>query len=262
MRVPAIEHIDRQYRHIYLSPHYDDAILSCGGTIALQKLTSLRTLVVTIFGGSGNEPLTPFAAQIQRDTGLGATAKEAVTLRREEDAAATTRVGADHLWLDLPDAIYRGYNSQDALFGDVSRADLAIEEQVAAIVLEIHSRAPLAVIYAPLGIGHHVDHQIVCSAADRLVQQKANVKFYEDFPYVSSKGALEDRQRELGIKMEPEMVEISAQSSDKIKAISMYRSQVPQLFSNEDLMRKSVTTYASSLRQQYPGIMIERYWRW
>ena len=264
MQVPAIENVERHYRHIYLSPHFDDAVLSCGGTIALQRVTSLRTLIVTIFAGAGKQgtPLSPFAMQELRDKGLGTTAEEFVILRKAEDEAASAVVSADHLWLDFPDAIFRGYGNREALFGAVDRTDLSIEEQIAAIVLEIRSRAPLAVIYAPLGIGHHVDHQLVCSAADRLVQQQTNVKFYEDFPYVTSRGALQNRQQELGLKMEEELVEVGAQIPQKIEAIAKYRSQVPGLFGSEEKMRQVVEGYSGALRTQYPGIHIERYWHW
>lgn len=264
MQLQSIEDIGRNYRHIYLQPHFDDAVLSCGGTMALQQSTSQRPLVVTIFGGAGpaGQAMTPFASQLQREMGFGATADEAIARRRAEDVAACDAVGADTLWLDFPEALYRGYGSREALFGSVDRADLGIEEQIAALLLEIHSRSPQAVLYAPLGIGHHVDHQIVCSAADRLTQQKANVKFYEDFPYVDAAGALADRQRELGLAMEGELVEVSAQIPQKISAITLYRSQVPQLFGTEDRMRQMIENYSGAIRKQYPGIKIERYWTW
>lgn len=264
MPLSSIEAIDRHYRHIYLAPHFDDAVLSCGGTLALQQTTGQRPLVITIFGGTGNaqEPLTPFGSQLHREMSLGSTIEDAVERRRAEDNAACELLGADVLHLDFADAPYRGYGSREALFGAVERFDEDVEAQIAALLLEVHSRAPLAVFYAPLGVGHHVDHQIVCSATDRLVQQKANVKFYEDFPYVAAPGALEARQKELGTKMESDLVEIGYQLPQKIEAIALYRSQVPQLFGSEEQMRQSVDSYAGAIRTRYPGIKIERYWHW
>ncbi len=264
MQLKSIDDIGRHYRHVYLSPHFDDAVLSCGGAIALQQMTAQHPLVITIFGGSGDPGalLSSFAGQQHRESGYGAAAIDAVSTRRAEDIAACDLLGADTLWLDFADALYRGYSSREALFGSVERNDLGIEEQIAAILLEIHSRAPLAVIYAPLGVGHHVDHQIVCSAADRLVQQHANVKFYEDFPYIATAGALEARQRELGLKMESDLIEISLQIPRKIEAISLYRTQVPALFGSEEQMRQATQGYSGTLRTFYPGIKIERYWHW
>src|SRR5262249_55062527 len=126
----------------------------------------------------------------------------------------------------------------------------------------IVERAPLAAIYAPLGVGNHVDHQLCCSAADRLAQRKVNIKFYEDVPYVTQPGALQVRQAALGTTMEPELVEISGTLSVKIEAIRQYASQVPSIFGSEERMRQTLRDYHGSLRRTYPGIMIERCWRW
>jgi LmbE family N-acetylglucosaminyl deacetylase len=268
MQLTSLDQITRQYRHIYIQPHFDDAALSCGGTIALQRGTGQQVLVVTAFGGvtPAGLQLSPFAVQNQQRMSLGLDGAEAVRKRRAEDAAAAETLGADTLWLDSVDAIYRGtpayYAGEDALFGTVNSADLQLDEELAGVLLNIHERAPLAVIYAPLGAGHHVDHQLCCSAADRLAQRKANVKFYEDFPYAAQPGALESRQRELGIPMEPEVVEISGTMRTKEEAVALYVSQVPSLFGTQDRMRQALRTYSGSLRRAYPGIEVERFWRW
>ncbi len=52
-------------QHIYLSPHYDDAALSCGGAIVRHDLASEAALVATIFGGKPDYArLSPFAHSI------------------------------------------------------------------------------------------------------------------------------------------------------------------------------------------------------
>jgi LmbE family N-acetylglucosaminyl deacetylase len=210
--------------------------------------------------------VSPFAAQMLQRMGLGADPCAAVQRRREEDEAAMGALGADTLWLEYLDAILRGtppyYAAEETLFGAVHPGDVSIDEQLAVMLKSMHERAPLAALYAPMGIGHHVDHQLVCSAADRLAQQRVNVKFYEDFPYVAQPGALVARQKELGIPMEPELVEISGLLRAKEEAVARYGSQVPMLFGTEDRMRQALREYSSSLRRAYPGIQVERYWRW
>lgn len=268
MRLDSLDQINQDYRHIYLQPHFDDAALSCGGAIKQQSATGQKAVVITVFGGVPPQDLaiSEFALAMHAKMSLPASAAAAVSVRREEDAAAIDSLGADTLWLDYYDAIYRGspayYQSNDAIFGAVAPGDTQLDEELGKLVAGIAERAPLAAIYAPLGAGHHVDHQLVCSAADRLAQRKLNVKFFEDFPYISRAGALEERQRELGIPMEFELAEISGQIRDKEEAIALYRSQVPQLFGTEDTMRQNVRAYSGSLRRTYPGIVIERYWRW
>jgi LmbE family N-acetylglucosaminyl deacetylase len=270
MQLTGIDQITQQYRHIYLQPHYDDAIFSCGGAVALQVGSGQQVLLVTIFGGTppAGQALSPFAAQLIQRDGLGADAAEAVRNRQAEDLAAATMLGADVLWLEHPEALYRGapayYQDEQSLFGAVHPNDLSLDGVIAEQLNQIHEKAPLAALYAPLGVGNHVDHQLVCSAADRLAQQKLNVKFYEDFPYVArTTNALEARQKALGIQMEQELVEISHQPARyKEEASLQYRSQIPANFGTEDRLRQLLTTYTSSIRRTYPGIQIERYWTW
>lgn len=268
MELTSLDQINQQYRQVYFQPHFDDAVLSCGGSIGLQTATGNRVLVVTVFGGipADNTRVSSFASQTLQKMGLSTNAAESVRQRRAEDQAAVESLGADVLRLDYLDAIFRGdpayYQGDDALFGNVNPADLSLDEELATIFFSIHEHAPLAALYAPLGVGHHVDHQLCCSAADRLAQRKLNVKFYEDFPYVTNSGALAARQRELNITMEAEMVEISGILRRKEDAVALYRSQVPDLFGSEEKMTRAISNYSGSIRKTQPGIMIERYWRW
>ena len=94
-------------------------------------------------------------------------------IRRKEDASALDYLEVDYLWLDYLDAIYRGspayYSDRDQLIGgDVHPFDATLDRQLAGDLLALQERLPDAVWYAPLGVGRHVDHQIVCSAADQL----------------------------------------------------------------------------------------------
>ncbi|HEU5441383.1 MAG TPA: PIG-L family deacetylase [Ktedonobacterales bacterium] len=268
MQLTSLDQIDRNYRHIYLQPHFDDAALSAGGAIALQHETGQRPLIVTVFGGipPAGAQISAYAQQLHQRMGLGNDIAEAVRKRRAEDAAAADILGADTLWLDYLDAIYRGspalYTAEEQLFGAVNPGDLQLDEELAGVFGQIVERSPQAAIYAPLGIGGHVDHQLCCSAADRLAQRKVNVKFYEDFPYVTQPGALAARQSQLNIQMEPELVEISGMIPTKLEAATAYTSQIGQLFQSEDRLRTLLNSYATSIRKTYPGIALERYWRW
>jgi LmbE family N-acetylglucosaminyl deacetylase len=267
LEITSLEQIDRRYRHIYLSPHLDDAALSCGGSIGLQTACGLQALVITAFAGVPPAEQRPsgFASQNHQNMGLPASPHEAVKARRKEDKEAISTLKADTFWLSHLDAMYRGnppyYQNNEALFGQIHPDDYSLDEQLAAFLLEVYKRAPLATFYAPLGVGHHVDHQLCCSAADRLAQQGANLKFYEDFPYVATPGALEARRRELGGNLEAELVEVSGSLRLKEDALACYKSQIPMLFGTASKMQRSLEDYMGSLRRTYPGIEIERYWQ-
>lgn len=267
MELSSLDQIDRHYRHIHISPHLDDAALSCGGSIGLQSACGMKTLVITIFAGlpPADHPPSNFAAQNHQQAGLPANAQEAVTARRREDKEAISTLGGDVFWLDYLDAIYRGnpayYQNDEALFGQINSNDFRLDEELGAVLLKVYERAPLATFYVPLGVGHHVDHQLCSSAGDRLAQQGANVKFYEDFPYVATTGALEARRREMGSGLEEELVEVSGALRLKEDALACYGSQIPQLFGTPDKMQRTVEDYMGSLRRTYPGIFIERFWQ-
>jgi len=141
----------------------------------------------------------------------------------------------------------------------VHPGDLEIDQQLAQDLLTLQERLPDAVWYAPLGIGRHVDHQIVCSAADRLVQRGVKVNFYEDFPYVLKENALEARKQELGMSLEPALVEMSEMLPLRIEGASMYTSQTGANFSSEEAMQTAMKNYTHSIRP-VETVHLERYW--
>ena len=94
---------------LFLSPHLDDAVFSCGGTIALLPRAGWRVIVATVFTRSVLNP-PGFAPACQLDKGLTPDV-DYMALRRDEDAAACARLGAEVRWLDALEAPHRGYGS-------------------------------------------------------------------------------------------------------------------------------------------------------
>jgi LmbE family N-acetylglucosaminyl deacetylase len=90
---------------VYLSPHLDDAVFSCGGLILRQTNAGDDVQVVTVF--TGDPPvgeLTPFAYELHRRWGGEGSP---MGLRRAEDLVACGRLGASVVHLGLADAVYR-----------------------------------------------------------------------------------------------------------------------------------------------------------
>jgi LmbE family N-acetylglucosaminyl deacetylase len=268
LQLTSFNDITRTHRHIFLSPHFDDVVYSCGGTLGVQINAGLHPLVITVFGGipPANLQLSPLAAQIHREMGASAIqgVGSIVESRRKEDAAALDYLQADYLWLDYLDAIYRGtppfYTTKGQLIGgDVNPADFGIDKQLAQDLLALQERLPDTAWYAPLGIGRHVDHQLVCSAADRLVQRGARVYFYEEFPYVLKEGAREARLQELGGAFELALVEMSEMLPLRLEASGIYASQVAANFGDKISMQKAMQNYAHSIRP-IETVHLERFW--
>jgi LmbE family N-acetylglucosaminyl deacetylase len=267
LQLTSVNDITMRSRHIFLSPHLDDAVYSCGGTLAVQVSNGLNPLVITVFSGvpPSDLHLNPFAFEIQK--AMGGANLDAATMvenRRKEDANALDFIHADYLWLDYLDAIYRGnppyYPQEEALIGGtVHPADIEIDKQLAQDLVALYERLPDAVWYVPLSVGRHVDHQIVCSAADRLIQRGANVKLYEDFPYVLQEDALEQRLNELGGAFEPAYLEMSEMLPIRQEAAVLYTSQIELNFASKSHMLKAIDDYTYSIRPVHT-VHLERFW--
>ena len=266
MQLKSFDEITRDHRHIFLSPHLDGVVYSCGGTLGVQVSTGIRPLVITVFAGvpSSNIELSSLAAEIHRDMGFRQNAQTAMTIRREEDARALEYLNVDYLRLDYFDAIYRGtpaYYTQESqlIGGEVHPGDLWIDRELAQNLVTLNDRLPDTVWYAPLGVGRHVDHQIVCSAIDRLIQRGANVKLYEDFPYVLTQETLEERLKEFGGTLEPALVEMSEMLHLRQEASEMYSSQIQLNFADKTSMFQSMEDYSHGIRP-VQTVHLERYW--
>ncbi len=267
MQLKSLDDITTGHRHIFLSPHFDDVVYSCGGTLGVQASVGLHPLVITVFGGAPEQgaPLSAFAMNIHRRMGFSQDVNAAVQTRRREDAAAMELLGVDYLWLDYPDAIYRGnpaYYTDDSqlIGGEVNPGDRWIDEELAELLVSLRNRLPDTVWYAPLAVGRHVDHQIVCSAADRLTELGARVNLYEDFPYVERfSGSLLERLDEFGNTLEPGLVEMSEMLPLRLQASAKYASQTGLNFPDEASMFKAMTSYTHNIRP-VETVHLERYW--
>ncbi len=250
-----------EYDHLYLSPHLDDVVLSCGGLIRKQTLAGERVLVVTLFAGIPSyECLSPFARFLHL---LWGRHPDPVAHRCREDRAALSRLGADPLHLDFLDALYREsprflYRSNRALFGAIDPKDERLHVELASAIEEVAKRQGRPLLYAPLAVGHHVDHQIARRAADSLRRRGYPVTYYEDFPYVEEEEAL---LLALGDREEwsPTLEGIADTIEEKIEAIALYASQMFILFRRKETMERRVRAYAASLAPERGPC--ERYWK-
>ena len=77
---------------IYLSPHFDDAVLSCGGLIWEQVRRGERVEIWTVCAGAiPPGPLSPFAAELHARWGTGMASVEARRAEAEREAAEAAR---------------------------------------------------------------------------------------------------------------------------------------------------------------------------
>jgi LmbE family N-acetylglucosaminyl deacetylase len=226
---------------IYLSPHFDDVALSCGGLIWEQVATGARVEIWTICAGTpDNLPLSPFAASLHDRWQSG---ESPVEVRRLEDLAACQHLGAQPRYFSIPDCIYRRdngnylYPSEESLFGPLHPADADL---IARLVEDIRTLLPAgANLVSPLGLGDHVDHKLTRQAAEVL---DVPLWYYADYPYVLS--AME--QASLPQNARRSMFRLSQPALLAWQdAVAAYASQISTFWRDESSMRYALQDYAS-----------------
>ncbi|MSP61189.1 MAG: hypothetical protein EXR72_12760 [Myxococcales bacterium] len=143
---------------VYVSPHRDDAVFSAGGAIALEVRAGLRVAVATVFS-----------------CGDGSDDEE----RRREDLVAIASLGAEAIDLGFAEAPARDPKLRRSarIFAPIGPGSLPLVDAVRAAVRAV---VGAAAVVAPLGVGGHVDHQVVHAACAGFGPR---VAFYEDLPY-------------------------------------------------------------------------------
>jgi LmbE family N-acetylglucosaminyl deacetylase len=205
-----------------------------------------------------------------------ATAGEIVARRRVEDERFAYFAEASVVFLDLPDAVFRGYEGDEKLLGPVREDD---DAPVSILRMEIARLEP-QVVYLPLAVGNHVDHQLCRDTGVALLAEPRSwvmpgptwagkVVFYEDFPYAwwrtfqslddLPSGALDGIPRD--VYLTPRYADISDQLERKVRGIAMYESQIDRLFGDMKSMARGVREHAQAVGTLgHVNGAAERYW--
>jgi LmbE family N-acetylglucosaminyl deacetylase len=193
---------------LVISPHLDDAVLSCGCPLADHP----GSIVVTVFAGAPRDP----DQRTDWDARCGfASAGQAVAVRRQEDRAALAQLRATPVWLDFCDSQYGETPAVEAV-GD------ALERLIGEL-------RPVQVLF-PLGL-YHSDHLLVHAASRPALRalRHADALAYEDVPYRGLPGLLQRRLAELEavhVRATPARVDTGPGSpARKAQALRAYASQ-------------------------------------
>ena len=197
--------------------------------------------------------------------------------RRLEDERYAYFAEASIVFLDLPDALFRGYEGDEQLLG-MPRADDTLPHEL--LRREIDRLEPQQV-YLPLGVGGHVDHQLCRQTGVELLRAASSwimpgpdyagqVVFYEDFPYswwhdfrtLEQLGPDAFSDLPPDVSVFPTYSDISDQIERKITGITIYESQIERLFDGTREMANAVRTQGATLGLvgEVAGAA-ERYWR-
>jgi LmbE family N-acetylglucosaminyl deacetylase len=244
---------------IYLSPHLDDAALSCGGLIAQQSLTGETAEIWTICAGDPPPgPFSPFAEELHTRWQTG---REATALRRQEDRVACERLSAAYRHLPVPDCIYRQagldywnlsqptpagfdheaaaflYPDREAIFTDLHPQDDGL---VRRLVQKLKEMLPSnSELICPLSLGGHVDHQLTRQAAELLDRP---LWYYADYPYVLEQGEQIAALEANGWQMLRYSISEAALEA-WIQSVTAHQSQISTFWPDLPAMRIAITDY-------------------
>ena len=202
---------------LLVSPHLDDAVLSCGSWLVAHP----GCIVLTVFAGTpaDGSRCTDWDARSGFDS-----AAAAVAGRRREDEQALVPLGARPRWLDFCDGQY---------------GESAAAATIGAALHEVLRELRPATLLLPLGL-FHADHRRAHEAAAIALRElgderPAEVLAYEDVPYRSFPGVLQRRLAELasdGVQATPHddgqaaAADIAAAAACKAQALLAYPSQL------------------------------------
>jgi LmbE family N-acetylglucosaminyl deacetylase len=346
--------------HVFVSPHPDDAALSCGGLIASLRELGQNVTILSVFSGGprqgddlteyqraalgfGTKAIWPATESFRRDNipadvdvgpgsrpweadgeriavtqeragvaarqfwqragwlrnanvtnvetaarpiadsvgGQGSDesidlgAADAMAVRRIEDERYAYFAEASVIALDLPDAVFRGYEGDEQLLNAPRDDDPAPYDILRREILRLEPQA----VYFPLGVGDHVDHQLCREVGLSMLEDGrewvmpgpdlvGHLSFYEDFPYAwwhdfqgPEQWPEETFALPRNVHLTPRYADISEQMERKAAGLKLYASQIVRLFESEQGMLDDLAGYAA--RIAFSGGVAgfaERYW--
>ena len=172
---------------IFLAPHFDDVVLSAGGLVWELTNRGDRVEIWTICAGDSpfGKQLSDYAKMLHIFWELGD--EDVPYSRSKEDAACCRVLMANYRRYTMPDCIYRflpGTDEAVIKVPDDIEAPLEPDETYLIPPVTDFLRKNLpdgCELVIPLTIGHHRDHVLTRTAAERL---GIPMWHYIDYPYV------------------------------------------------------------------------------
>lgn len=220
---------------VILSPHLDDAILSCSDHIKIWLEAGCRIEIHTIFTKFGSDNLSEDATQCLSELGFTST-EQYQQQRLNEDSMAVRALGITKMkYLNFIDGGFRsndGYstytNFNELFTGKYASSDNTILYQLANVFKKYSDKS---IYIVPIGIGKHVDHILTRIAAEKIFKRN-KIIYYAEAPYLLYK------MNWLNSSFFPlilRKISVKKMSENKRSIISLYSSQIPRLFTDNPI---------------------------
>lgn len=208
--------------HVFISPHSDDVAFSLG--CALLEGRFGPGIIVTVFS------ITNCTIYDQYDD-IGYVSG----LRKKEDESffITAKVQLEKIYLDRLDVPLRLGICDEHVFDTVPAVN--DDKEMEYLYTEISSmHKPAGILFAPLGLGGHLDHVLVHKVACNFAREGWSTAFYEDLPYADRmepeniERIVKDTQIKIGRPLKAFDIKSCSGANRKGQAIRVYRSQIDQ----------------------------------
>ncbi len=198
---------------VLVSPHLDDAALSCPGALFRHRDAGRTVLTVVPFSHAGDDAALEDAQHY--------------ALRRDEERRAALRAGYDVLWGGFVDAPFR--DPPHRTFNEIvwGQGDAELARRLISWLEEVVDAVEPTQLLAPLGVGRHIDHRLVHTATRNLERRWRDLEvwYYEDRPYALIRHAVEGRLLELGVETELCFEEFWSSFTEATYVVQHLRSQ-------------------------------------
>lgn len=219
---------------VFLSPHQDDAALSCAELLS-QLSGKTELTIINFFTKSSEKSYTLSAKKFLQASGYD-DANDLYKERKKEDIAALSTFKAKVINFDFEDALFRKKKHSSFLGKLLPEFDHIyptyrwhIVKKIASndyVVSEIKKKLQVyknkkILVFAPYGVGMHADHRIAREVCEELFEKYV---LYSDFPYnVRENMHYLSNKKEDIYKLKPDM-------KKKRLVIGGYKTQVSGLF--------------------------------
>jgi len=227
------------HKNVFIvSPHFDDAVLSCGSLIEKLIGQKVNVTIINIFTKAHSGPYTLSAKKFLNDSNKHTDAVKLFEERHQEDMEALKKLGVQLINLDLADALFRKKNTFNFMakilpelnhiyptyrwhvIKNVAKDDIAISQLESKLTQFADKNA---VFIIPYGIGNHADHKITRKVCEKILCNKQFI-IYSDFPY-------NIRTNRFGVCPKGwKRISLDIDYKQKSNIINMYGTQINGLF--------------------------------
>lgn len=213
---------------VFLSPHFDDAILSAGGLLSYLAAAHKPIRVFSVFTAASDLETNETKKLVS--WGGFITVTDYIAARHLEDQEAIASLGEISVSsLGFTDSVWRTDDSGQPLYrenaiGVINDHDRALIPKLTTAFQILVKNPQDTAVFGPLAIGRHVDHYLVREA---VINAFPHAFFYADYPYTENYPDEDEFVRENGLE---KAVLTAIDAGGKEAAIRLYKTQLRSLY--------------------------------